>query len=77
MRDFLKLRPDWKKILFKANSMKWIAGAVVLSGLEVYFAIYGAPYGIPTGTFAALSGLTSAAAFYFRMRAQKEFEDAH
>ncbi|MBX4911380.1 hypothetical protein HJA82_29140 [Rhizobium bangladeshense] len=56
--------------------MKWIAGAVLLSVVEVYFAFYGAPEFIPPGLFAGLSGVTTVFAGIFRMRAQKEFEDA-
>ncbi|MBX5130839.1 hypothetical protein HJB53_30575 [Rhizobium lentis] len=70
------LHRDWKKILTKALSQRFTALAILLTGVEVYFAVYGAPAFVPVGTFAALSGLTSAAAFYFRMYAQKEFDDA-
>jgi hypothetical protein len=71
------LRPDWKKILTKAHSQRFTALAIGLSGLEVYFAVFGAPVFIPLGLFASLSAVTSALAFYFRMAAQKEFDDAH
>jgi hypothetical protein len=72
----MEWHPDWKKILLKAYSQRFTALAVLASGLEVYFAIYGAPAFIPLGTFAAISALTSAAAFYFKLKAQKEFKDA-
>ncbi|QIG69096.1 hypothetical protein EVB78_063 [Rhizobium phage RHph_N1_15] len=67
---------DWKKILFKANSMKWIAGATVLSIIEVYCQVFGPPAFVPPGLFAGLAGVTTVFAGIFRMRAQKEFQDA-
>jgi hypothetical protein len=70
------LHPEWRKILTKADSIKWMAVALVLTALEVYFSVYGAPLGIPQGTFALLSGFTTAGAFYFRLKAQKEFQNA-
>jgi hypothetical protein len=70
------LRSDWKRILTKAWSVRLIALAFLLTALEVAFSITGAPLGIPSGIFAALSGLTSAGAFAARLYAQKEFKDA-
>lgn len=75
MTKWFRLHPDWKKILFKADSMKWIAGAIVLSAVEVYFSVFGPPSFIPPGLFAGLAGLTTVFAGIFRMRAQKEFSD--
>lgn len=69
------LHRDWKKILTKAWSIRLIVLAFILTGLEVAFAITGAPFGIPTGVFAALSGLVSAGAFAARLYAQKEFTE--
>lgn len=78
MRQFLDahLHPDWELILKKAKSIRWMAAGIASSGLEVYFAVYGAPSFIPLGTFAAISGLTTGFAFYSRMKAQKEFQNA-
>lgn len=72
----MQWHPDWKKILLKAYSQRFTALAVIASALEVYFAVYGAPALIPLGTFALISAITSAGAFYFRLKAQKEFKDA-
>jgi hypothetical protein len=71
------LHPDWELILKKARSIRWMAAAFVFTVLEAVFAYYGAPFGIPKGLFAVLSGITTAFAFYSRMKAQKEFENAN
>lgn len=68
------LRPDWKKILTKAWSIRLTAIAFVLTAIEVSFSVFGAPVFIPVGLFAALSGITSAAAFVARLYAQKDFD---
>lgn len=70
------LHADWKKILTKAWSIRLTVLAFVLTTIEVVFSIYGAPAFIPLGTFAVLSGLTTAGAFAARLYAQKEFQDA-
>lgn len=74
----INLLEDWKHVLKTAWSIRLIVLAAVLSAVEVYFGIYGAPVWMPLGTFAALSGLTSAAAFAARLYAQpiKEKTDA-
>ncbi len=73
---FSWLHPDWVQILTKAWSIRLTALAFLLTAIEVGFGIFGAPFGIPTGVFAALSGLVSAGAFTARLYAQKEFKDA-
>lgn len=64
---------DWKIILRKAWSVRLIAVAFALTGIETAFAVFGQPSFIPTGLFAALSGLTSAGAFVARLYAQAPF----
>lgn len=71
-----RLHADWRKIIVKAWSIRLIALAFILTVIEVIFAVYGAPSFIPLGTFAVLSGLTTAGAFAARLLAQKEFHDA-
>lgn len=66
----MRLLDDWKHILKTAWSIRLIAVAAFLSGLEVYFQIYGAPNWMPSGTFAILSAITSALAFAARLYAQ-------
>lgn len=69
------IRADWKKIITKAWSIRLIGLAFVLTGVEVFLAIYGPPLWLPLGVFAALSSLTTAGAFAARLYAQKDFED--
>lgn len=69
------LRPDWKKILTKAWSVRLMALAAVLSFLEIVFSVSGITFGLPPLTFAALSGLVSVGAFFARLYAQKEFKE--
>lgn len=67
----MTLRDDWKKLLRKAWTIRFTAGAVVLSALEVGFSIFANDPPIPRGVFAGLSALTSGLAFYARLVAQK------
>lgn len=72
----MKLARRWKKILKHAWSARLMVLAALLSGVEVALPLIGGLLSIPAGIFAALSGLTVAAAFVARFVAQKEFNDA-
>ncbi len=66
----MKLYDDWKVILKKAWSIRFMILAAVLSGIEVAL-----PYfeeAIPQGLFAGLSALAVSAAFVARLVAQKD-----
>ncbi|CAB4130933.1 hypothetical protein UFOVP121_46 [uncultured Caudovirales phage] len=66
----MKLYNNWKDIVRKAWSVRFMAAAGILSGVEVAL-----PYlqdAMPRGTFAALSGIFVGAAFVARLVAQKE-----
>lgn len=66
----MKLYDNWKDIVRKAWSVRFMAAAGILSGVEVAL-----PYlqdTMPRGTFAALSGIFVGAAFVARLVAQKE-----
>ena len=59
---------NWRQILTKAWSVKLMALAAVLSGLEVVI-----PYlddSMPQGRFAGFSGVVTAAALFARLLAQ-------
>lgn len=59
---------NWKEVLLKAWSVRWIAGAVVLSGIEVVLPVFTDV--VPSGIFAALSGVIASAALLARILAQ-------
>lgn len=66
------LKPDWRAVLRYAWSIRFIALAAILSGVEVALPLF--VYSFPRGIFAALSLLTTAAAFVARLVAQKNVE---
>lgn len=78
----MKLIPEWRDVLRKAWSLRLMALAGLLSGLEVAMPYLDGILPIPTGLFAAASGLIVAAAFVSRLVAQsslrpseKKYED--
>lgn len=66
----MKLHDDWKRILQKAWSIRFLVLAGLLSGLEVALPLF--PNALPKGCFAALSALAVGGAFVARLVAQKE-----
>ena len=66
--------PDWKTILTKAWSVRWMTLAVLLSACEVGLPQIGAE-SLPAGVFALLSGIVSVAAIVSRVLAQKSMGD--
>lgn len=66
----MKLYDNWKTIVRKAWSVRFMAVAGVLSGVEVALPFFQDV--LPRGTFAALSGVFVGAAFVARLVAQKE-----
>ncbi len=72
----MRLVDDWRAVLRRAWSIRLALLAALLSGLEVLLPILDGAIAIPHGVFAALAGLTSAAAFYARLVAQKGLSDA-
>jgi hypothetical protein len=72
----MRLLEDWKDVLTKAWSIRLIAVAALLSGIEVALPLLDGILSIPRGIFAALSALTTAAAFIARLLAQRETGDA-
>ncbi len=59
---------NWREVLRYAWSIRLMLLAALLSGAEVALPFF--EYSIPTGLFAALSGLTTAAALVARFVAQ-------
>lgn len=68
----MKLYDNWKDIVRKAWSIRLMILAGILSGIEVILPLF--VDAIARGTFAALSGITVAAAFVARLIAQKDLE---
>lgn len=68
----MKLTDNWRGILRKAWSIRLMILAGVLSAVEVVLPLFADS--IPRGTFAALSGVTVAAAFVARLVAQQDIE---
>lgn len=69
----MTLHPDWKQILRRAWSVKFMVLAGALSAAEVFMQIM-EPGSVPKGLFAALSGLVTVGALVVRVLAQNEAE---
>lgn len=66
----MKLYDNWKTIVKKAWSMRLMAVAAVLSGVEVALPLF--VDSLPRGVFAGLSILAVSGAFVARLVAQKD-----
>lgn len=64
---------DWKNVLLRAWSVRFMALAAILSGAEVALAFWVPPW--PSGVLAALSGVVTAAALVARFMVQKNMGD--
>jgi len=67
----VRLVENWREILRKAWSIRFIILAGVLSGVEVVLPFFSDS--IPRGPFAVMSFAAVAAAFVARITAQKDF----
>jgi len=65
----MKLYDNWKDILKKAWSIRFMVLAALLTGLEVLLPLFNES--IPKNTFAALSFVCVSAAFIARLVAQR------
>ena len=68
----MRLLDDWKDVLRRAWSIRLMLLAALFSGIEIALPLLDGILPLPRGAFAALSGLTTAAAFVARLLAQKE-----
>jgi hypothetical protein len=66
----MELVPHWRRVLKHAWSIRLMLLAGLFSGLEVGLPLIDGLFDIPQGVFAALSGITTAAAFISRLVAQ-------
>jgi hypothetical protein len=70
----MKLIDDWKDVLKRAHSVKFMVLAAILSGVEVLFQLAEPTLSesMPKGLFPALAGLVTAAGVVARVLAQNE-----
>jgi hypothetical protein len=68
------LLPDWKDILKKAWSVKFLGLAALVSGCEAVMQIAGASF-LPAGVGPAAIGVLSALGILARVMAQREAEE--
>ena len=73
----MTLIPDWKQVIRKAWSIKFMVLAALLSGVEVVLQIIEPAMSadMTKGLFASLAGLTTAGALVARVLAQNEAGD--
>lgn len=68
----MKLLDDWRAVLRKAWSIKFMLLAALLSGFEVVMSILQPSNVLPPGVFAALAGVVTSMALVARLMAQNE-----
>ena len=68
------LLPDWKRILTKAWSVKFLGLAALISGCEVVMQVAGNTV-LPAWVVPAVTGLLSAFGILARVLAQREAEE--
>lgn len=71
----MRLYANWREILRKAWSVRFMLAAAIFTGIEAALPILQPVLDgtvIPTGLFAALSGLATSAALVARIVAQKD-----
>lgn len=71
-KKVVSLVDDWRQIIHKAWSIRFIALSVILSGIEVILPLY--VDSIPRNLFAALSMLAAGAAGIARIIAQPKMD---
>lgn len=67
----LRLHANWRDVLRRAWSLRFMAASVVFSALEVAFPYLDGVLPVGRGTFGLLSGLCTAAAAVSRLCVQK------
>lgn len=67
----MTLLPNWRAVLLRAWSIKFMLAAALFSGLEVALPLMRDVFPLDPGGFAALAFITTAAAFISRLVAQR------
>lgn len=70
----MNLLSNWKAVLTKAWSVRFIVAAAILSGVEVALPLLEGVFAAPQGLFASFAGLASAFAVVARVLAQSDIE---
>lgn len=68
----MTLLPNWRGVLRKAWSIKFMVLAALMSGAEVVMSILQPSNTLPPGVFAALAGVVTSVALVARLLAQNE-----
>ena len=68
----MRLRPDWRYVLKKAWSIKWMGAAAVLSTAEILLPFWAEDF--PRGVFAGLTVLAVVGGLVARLMAQREMQ---
>lgn len=68
----MKLLSNWRDVLTKAWSIRFMAAAAILSGVEVAIPLLDGYLPIPQKLFASLAALFAALAFVARLIAQND-----
>jgi hypothetical protein len=71
----MKLVPEWRKVLRKAWSVRLLALAGILSGVEAALPLFTDAAGLRSDIMSALTLLAVSGAFVARLVAQKAFSD--
>lgn len=71
----MKVIRNWKKVLLKAASVRWMAAAALFSGAEAALPFVTDIFGFHPRVFAATTFCIVGLALVFRFKAQKAFED--
>jgi hypothetical protein len=74
----MHLIANWRRVLMRAWSIRWMLVAGLFTGLEVALPLIDGLYPIPQGMFASMTGVAVGAAFVSRLLAQniKDTPDA-
>ena len=71
----MRLVDDWRKIHRHAASVRWMAAAIIFSGIEVAIPLLHDILPVSQGWFAALSSVSTMAALFFRFKSQPVFKE--
>jgi len=71
----MRLVDDWQYVLRHAHSLRWLAAAMILTGLEAAFPYFTEVFYLDPRWLSAIACILMGLAFASRLIAQKAFED--